>query len=170
MKDWIQLLEFDTCVDCCEAPLDSGFTRISFCFPSPGFVFQSCHTGDVPIQTLTAEDTELDFGHIKPTAVLGCEMELQTIQDAFGFSGHKHFVQGSRQVGVQVVFHDNASLGIGEMYIYQITHTPSPIDFGATFCYFDMTPILERGEEHEQISGTFTAILVVMAHRLTDFH
>jgi len=64
-------------------------------FPAQGIAFQSCLVGDVTRQALAAENTEFDFRHIEPTAVFGDKMKLQSVQDTFGLSWGKHFIQGA---------------------------------------------------------------------------
>jgi hypothetical protein len=35
---------------------------------------------------LVAKNAQLDLRHIEPTAMLGCEVKLQSVQDTAGFS------------------------------------------------------------------------------------
>lgn len=95
MKDRVEFLQFDTCISSCETPIDCSSIRVSSGFPSQVFAGQEFSTRDIPIHTLTAKDAELDLGHIKPTAMLGCEVKLQTAQNIAGFSWLEGFVQGS---------------------------------------------------------------------------
>jgi hypothetical protein len=40
---------------------------------------------------LAAKNAQFDLGHIEPTAMLGCEVQLQSVQDAAGFSWLKGY-------------------------------------------------------------------------------
>ncbi len=68
---------------------------------------------------------------------------------------------------VQVVFDNNTALSLREIQMNQIFHTPGPIRFRSPLCGFDMTPVLQRGKEHEQIGSTFSVIFIIITLWMT---
>ena len=86
MNDWIEFLQLDTCLSGGETPIDGGPIRVSFGSPRQRFANQKFSIRDIPIQTLVAKNAQLDLSHIEPTAMLGCEVKLQSVQDTAGFS------------------------------------------------------------------------------------
>ena len=48
--------------------------------------FEPCLVIEPLVQTLAAQDTEFDFRHIEPTAMLGCVVQVQPTQDALGLN------------------------------------------------------------------------------------
>src|SRR5438093_10129784 len=97
-------------------------------------------------------------------------MKFQSIQDALGFGRSKYFIETSRRMGIELVLDDYNLLGLWKMDIHQIAHTVSPIHFGASFRYFDVTPVLQRCKEHEQVGHTFTSIFIVVLFQLSRYH
>lgn len=148
MNDWVESLQLDTCTSGCETPIDCSPIRVSLGFPRQRFACQKFSMRDISIQTLAAKNAQLDLGHIEPTAMLGCEVELQSVQDTAGFSWLEGFILGSRCMGIQVVFNQDTSLCIREMLMNQLIDADGPICFGGLFGDFDMAPIQQRCKEH----------------------
>ena len=51
--------------------------------------------GHAPVQALAAEDTQLDLGHVQPTAVLGRVVDLQLVRQPFGLLSDERLVQAA---------------------------------------------------------------------------
>jgi hypothetical protein len=64
---------------------------------------ECCLVLDAPIQTLAAEDTQFNFGHVEPTAMLGRVMKVQAAQPPLRFHWGKRGVEQSRDIGVEIV-------------------------------------------------------------------
>jgi len=133
MNDRIKPLQLDASLSGCETPIDCSPICVSLGFPSQRFVCQKFSMRDISIQTLAAKNAQLDLSHIEPTAMLGCEMKLQSVQDATGFCWFEGFIQGSRCMSIQVVFNQDTSLGVREMQMNQLIDADGPVCFGALF-------------------------------------
>ena len=95
MNDRIEFLQFDTCIGSSETPIASGPILVSLSFPRQRLTCQKFSSGDKPIQTLVAKNAQLDLSFIEPTAMIGCEVKLQSIQDTAGFGWLKGFIQAA---------------------------------------------------------------------------
>ncbi len=122
------------------------------------------------IQALTGENIEFDFGHVQPTTVLGRVVEFQPLQNALGFCGSKRLIQGSRLVGVQVVWHDPNALSVRVVKVDQVFQTVGIIDLGSPIGHVDMAPTLQWLEEHEEIAGAMPFVFVIIAGRFARSH
>nr|VFK05597.1 MAG: hypothetical protein BECKH772A_GA0070896_105701 [Candidatus Kentron sp. H]VFK08827.1 MAG: hypothetical protein BECKH772C_GA0070978_105511 [Candidatus Kentron sp. H] len=58
-------------------------------------------------KTLFGKYAQLDFGDVQPATMLGGVVNFQTLQQTPGLGGLKSLVQGSRNVGIQVIPHQN---------------------------------------------------------------
>lgn len=58
---------------------------------------------DFALQKLATEDADLDLGHIQPTRMLGCVVELHSAQELGGRAFAQHVVEALSGVDVQVV-------------------------------------------------------------------
>ena len=68
-----------------EAPEDAGGGVIARRHPGRRLGVQGGPIRDAPLQTLPAEDRQLQFGHVEPTAMGGGVVPLQALGDATGF-------------------------------------------------------------------------------------
>src|SRR5690606_36240097 len=109
------------------------------------------------------QHTQLDLSHIEPAAMFGCEMEFQSIQNAASLRRLKGFIQGSRDMSIQIVLHHDTSLGIREVLMNHLIDTVSPIHLRTSFGDFEMTPIQERCKEHKEIGRPLPAIFIIIA-------
>lgn len=55
------------------------------------------------VQTLTTDDAKLDFGHVEPGTVNGCEVEAQTVGDAVCFDFTKQLDKRMVMMRVEIV-------------------------------------------------------------------
>jgi hypothetical protein len=169
MDDRVKLLQLDTCISGCEMPIDRGLSSVALSFPYQHFVSQNFSAGDMATQTLAAEGAEFDLCHVQLAAVLGSEVQFQTIQNAAGFGWLEGLVQSSWVMGVQPMFHQNTSFSMGEMLMKQLIDASSIIRICALLGNLYMTPIQQRSKEHEQIGSSFSAIFVIIALSSTLF-
>ena len=133
MNDRIDPLQLDTCISRGEAPIYRSLMGVAFGFPRQSFTSQKIPIRDMITQTLSTENTEFNLSHVEPTAMLGSIVKLQPVQYTSGLGWLKGFIQGCRFMGVQVVFNQDASLGIREMLMNQLIYARSPIRFGVLF-------------------------------------
>ena len=62
---------------------------------------------DSAIQTLTAQDAQFGFGHVQPTAVFGCVVNLQSLREGSRGRGIERLVQTPGGVCIQIVHHQH---------------------------------------------------------------
>ena len=62
-----------------ERPGDSNGSGIAFVGPGFGLGRKPGLVGDAAVERLADQDGKLDFGHIKPTAMLGGKVKLKLI-------------------------------------------------------------------------------------------
>ena len=63
----------------------------------------STASSDPAVQTLSAEDAQLDFSHVQPASVIGCVVKLQAFGYAARLGRRKRFVERAGLVGVEIV-------------------------------------------------------------------
>jgi hypothetical protein len=73
-------------------------------------------------------------------------------------------------VRIQIVLHQHDLARAREVNIGEIAQDLGIVDGGAPLCDLDMTPALERGEQHEQIGRAVTLVLVVATRELSGLH
>ena len=65
-----------------EPPVYDGASIVALAFERGDLPSQQRFIADPAVQTLPAEDAELDFSHVQPASVIGCVVKLQ----AFGYA------------------------------------------------------------------------------------
>jgi hypothetical protein len=78
---------------------------IAFGLPGVDLQLQGFDIRDPATQTLRGKNGELTFGHIEPTAVLGCVVKLQFACEAARFGGHKCFVERGGCMRIEIIHH-----------------------------------------------------------------
>ena len=91
------------CILPSELPFDGSLLGVARLLPSIDFSAQYLLAGHASIQALTAEDADLDLGHVQPTRVLGRVVELHPAQEFGSGRFTQHIVEAFLEVGVQVV-------------------------------------------------------------------
>ena len=95
------MLELDAGIRGCETPVDLATLLVALWLPALNFPTERGLIGQAPLETSPGQHAQLDLGHVRPTAVLGCVVDLlQAIRQPFGLLGRKGFVQGGGRVGV----------------------------------------------------------------------
>ena len=69
-------------------------------------------------------------------------------------------------MGVEIVLHENDFLGSGEVGVAQLFENLRIVDSRAPLADLDISPALQRGEQHEQVGRAITLVFVVIARRL----
>jgi hypothetical protein len=72
--------------------MHSGRLSVAGFGPGIDFAAKMLGSGDAPIQTLSAEHTELNLSHVQLAAMLGRVMEFQLIQNAPGLGRGEGFI------------------------------------------------------------------------------
>ncbi len=87
------MLEFDTCVGCCEVPIGLGVVGIALVLPSSDFLDQGLFVGNPAIEALGRQDAEFGLCQIKPTAMLWSVVPFEALDQVPGFSSREGFVE-----------------------------------------------------------------------------
>jgi len=140
----IKAFELNASVSSGETPVDSRSRSVAAVLPSCDLLRQALFVRDASVQALSMQDTEFDFSHIEPTAMLGGVMDFQFGGNAAGLGRRKGFIERSKFVRVQIVHHQGDGVCLREMDIDQVAHAVGKIDHGAALCHLDMAPSLQR--------------------------
>src|SRR6266849_3301112 len=118
-------MEFDTSVMGGKAPGNGAALSIALSFQCSNALAQNVHTLHPARQAASGKDSDLDFCHVKPTAMFGGVMELDALQDSACFGRLEGFVEGSGRVGIEIVLHDAHVFGMGVDLVNQPTNATS---------------------------------------------
>ncbi len=106
-------MQFRACFLNREMPSDRRLGRIAFSLQSGDFLDQGGLVSDPPCQALALKYTELQFGHVQPTALLGRVMKLQPFEKASRLCGREGLIQRGGPMGVEIIQHHSDQLGFG---------------------------------------------------------
>jgi hypothetical protein len=67
--------------------------------------------GNPTIKALPTQGAQFDLGHVQPTAMFGCVVNLESVSQSFGFGWRKGLVQAGRRVGVELIHYQHQFLG-----------------------------------------------------------
>ena len=95
--------------------------------------------------------------------MLGCVMELELLDETSCRRSIKGLVKCCRCVGIQVVQNNTDHLCIREVGINQVFHALGEVQRCPPVGHSHVTPAALRLGEHEQVTGPFSPILIVMA-------
>src|SRR5918992_5922785 len=73
-------------------------------------------------QLIFVLNREFTFGHIEPTSMLGCVMELQLTSDPGCFGGRKSLVERGRGMRIEIIHHQPAPIRLGKINVDQQVH------------------------------------------------
>src|SRR5947209_4430800 len=149
-----------------ETPLNGDMMLIASLLPGSNHGFHLLHRRQSLIQTLPSQDTQLDLGHVEPTAMLRRVMKLQPMHNAPSLFGFKGLIQGCRRVRVQVIQDHLDQRGLREVDIDQVFHGLSKILLGASLGDLHMSPAKVGLDKQKQITGPFTLIFAILSCRL----
>src|ERR1700687_64789 len=88
-----------------EHPFDPSSGVVALLHPGGDFRGQFLAVADTSVQTLTAENADLELDHIQPARVFGRVMDLQPLQYAMGFLRWKRLIPRAWALGGQIVQH-----------------------------------------------------------------
>ena len=73
-------------------------------------------------------------------------------------------------MGVEIVLHQSNLSGVRKMDVRQVFEDFGVINGGAAVCDLNVPKALQRREQHEQIGGTVSPVLVIGPLRASRFH
>src|SRR5262245_16422504 len=153
-----------------EAPINGGSLRVAPDLIRADFVLEGGFVWNAPVQTLPDQNTQLDFRHIQPTAVLGGVVELQLLGQPPRFLRGKGFIERGWLMGVEIVQDDPDHLRPRIALINQPLHLVSKIHFRAVRRHRDLPPARLGFTEHKQVASPFALISIIRAARVPSLH
>lgn len=76
---------------------------VAFVLPCIDLAAQGLAVCNTPVQALPGQYSDLDFGHVQPTGMLGCVVKLDSAQQPGGSPRSQDVFETLSEVGVQVV-------------------------------------------------------------------
>ena len=153
-----------------KAPRDATVLSIAFGFQGGNALAQVLQAFHPTRQTATGKKTDLDLGHIQPTAMFRGVMELHALQDAAGLGWLKGFIESRGRMSIEVILHDTNIFGLRIDRIYQPSDAVGVVDLGAMLRHLDMTPASGGVDEEKQVGRAQPLILVIDVLCLPWFH
>ena len=146
-----------------EPPVYDGGGLVALAFERRDLPSQQHFIAGPAVQTLPAEDAQLDLGHVQPASVIGCVVKLQ----AFGYAAHlgrsKCLVERAQLVGVEIVQHQPDHCGVRIGLVHQPFHPVREVHGSPALGHLDVPPPTLRFTEHEQVPGPVSLVLGVIA-------
>ncbi len=138
--------------------------------PRVNFTTEDGHVGDSAVETLLLEDAQFGLGHVEPTAVFGCIVELEAFHQATCFIGGKGLVEGSGLVGIEVVVDQYDFVGLGKVHIAEPLKTVRVVDPLFLFGGAHRSPTFQRRYHHEEGAHAVALIFAINAFGLSGLH
>ena len=148
-----------------EPPVDGGSGGVALRDQSIDFPSEGHFAGEPLLQAGAGQDTELDFGHVQPTAVLGRVVKLQPPGNPPGLRRRESFVQGRRTMSVKVVHDHPHHRGLRVRFVHQPTHLMGEVLHGTPLGHRHLPPARQWLTGQEQVAGTLSPVLVVLPQR-----
>src|SRR5712692_10835445 len=79
IENWVQSLEFHSGVGGGELPVDPHLLSVAVTLPGGDFAWQGGEVWHATVETRPSQYASLDLRHVEPTAVLGCVVSLQLV-------------------------------------------------------------------------------------------
>ena len=127
----VEPFQFHAGVFDAELPVHAPLLCVGFVGPSRDFLLQFDQIADATVaQALTRQATQLAFGNIQPTSVLGRVAEVDPLDGRPRLLRLEHLVERSFGVRVEVVANECHFLAIGIARVQQVSDFLRPIGFG----------------------------------------
>src|SRR5215213_9559390 len=140
MKCGVETLELDTSIAGREAPVDARSSCISRRDPGRHLPLHGAPVTEAAIQALPLQRTQLDLGHVQPTAMLGGVVDLQPVSQALGLGWREGLVERGGRVRVEVVHDQHDLLGVGIVDVDQLLDAVGEVDPGALRAHSHLPP------------------------------
>jgi hypothetical protein len=85
--------KFLACIRDGETSIDGDCSMLRWCSQPANVTLERHFVGDAAIEALVLKDTQLDLGHVQPTAMLWCVMQLQLPGDPPRLSRLERFIE-----------------------------------------------------------------------------
>ena len=121
------MLEFTAGVLSGEPPVYDGASIVALTFERGNLLPQQHFIADPAVQTLSAEDAQLDLGHVQPASMGGSVVKLQALGYTTRFGRSKCFVERAGLVGIEIVQHQPYDPGLGVRLVNQPAHLVSKV-------------------------------------------
>ena len=152
---WIQPLELYPCFGSGELPIDAFAGSVASALPSIDFPAKGWEVRNTTVKALFRQNTQFDFGGVKPTSVFGRVMNLQSLHVIPSLFRRKRFIKRRDGVRVQVVADQNNFFGLRKILVQELCHFLRPVFCRFPFPHADATPVAQRLAKHEMNGSPF---------------
>src|SRR4249920_3212647 len=90
---WVEAFELYASILGGKLPVNTLVTLIASLLPCPGFIAQGLDIWNPPIQALSGEGTQFNFGNIEPAAVFGGMVDLKPFDQLPSLLGRKGLIE-----------------------------------------------------------------------------
>src|SRR5258708_6769783 len=150
-----------------ERPMNVAMGSVGGIFPSDKFKGAGPLIGDAALKAWFGHDTQLDFGHIQPSAMRRRVMKTPALPNPVSFGLTKGFDEGMIGVGGAIVQHDLNTLSVRVECIQQIAHRIGKILFGSAARDEGMAFASFGFSKHKDIARAVALIFRVFAARMS---
>src|SRR5215510_10746674 len=88
-----------------KAPINSRLLHVALVLPGRDFSLERSFVGYTTVEALVLQNTQLDLGHVQPTAMLGCVMKLDMSGNSPSRRSLKPCIQSSQIRGIATAKH-----------------------------------------------------------------
>lgn len=97
-----------------------------------------------PIETLSFENTNLDFSHVQPAPTLRSVVELEAIEVGLCLIWREELIEASRLVRIELIHHNPDAVRIRVVYVCEFDHPIDPLCRASLLGDFDGYPSGQR--------------------------
>src|SRR3972149_8812251 len=94
-----------------EAPFEATVVRVASLLPSSNFEGEGAPVLQTPPKTLTLQDTDLDFGHVKPAGMFRRVVKLNAAQERAGSPMTEYLLKAGADMRIAIVQNQVNALG-----------------------------------------------------------
>src|SRR5436309_6718791 len=154
----------------CEAPFDATVCGIAALLPSHDLGSKQSAIGQTSIKALAIEDTDLDFGHVEPTAVLRRVVKYDTTQQGLRGGDPEYLLEADAEVRIEVVQDQMNAPCRGVDVVEQIFDEGHEVDLGTVIGHHHGTAPALRLDGDEQVTGAGADIFTIGLGRRASLH
>src|SRR3989337_2760771 len=161
------MFELDAGIGSSESPIYLACAGIPALLPRADLLMEGRLVGDPSVQTLPTQNTQVDLGHIEPTAVLGRVVNLQLVGKALGLGWRKRFIQRAWAMGVELIHHQDDLLRLRVLHVHEVLNALCPLHPPPPVANVELPTPYQRLIEQEQVTGPIAHIFGIVALGLT---
>ncbi len=119
-----------------ELPVEDANALVALPLPLLGLPTEFRDGRNIVSQALACQDTKFNLGNVEPTRMFGGVVDFQAVDQGIGLFRRKHFVEGGRSVGIEVVHHYHDFCNLGVVLFEDLLREERPVLLGALLGHF----------------------------------